>query len=140
MKRIHFFWAALTALSACNDRSNGHNGSLGEAIKGATASLPQAGAMVRAAARGDVEEMQKLQLEGASVDEDLGHSTNHVTPLLASIVMNQAEALAYLLRNGVPCYQGFKGYTPVDFVNYFKTIPGHERLYQTLLDSGKCDL
>lgn len=140
MKSACFLVATLTLLSACNEAPSGRAKNLDEALKSASSSLPSAGAMVRAAARGDIDEMRKLQLEGASVEEDVGNFRDHITPLLAAIVMNQAEALDYLLRNGATCYHGFQGYTPVDFVNYFKSLPAYGPLYQALLDSGKCDL
>ncbi|MEZ4749329.1 MAG: hypothetical protein R3B54_01495 [Bdellovibrionota bacterium] len=71
----------------------------------------QRGSLIKAAARGDLAQVERLLKAGANINESLAKGEGEsLTPLLAAIAKQQKEVAMYLVRNGAALYPSYRRY------------------------------
>lgn len=134
------WFGGLLGLAGCSGERPSAPEGVESMVKAFSEQLPSASEVVKAAARGDVTELQRLHMRGGRLDAGIGNAQDRVTPLMASVISNQIQTMEYLLNQNVPCHSSFKGYTAADIIRFFKDYPAYADLYAAFLTSGKCVL
>jgi hypothetical protein len=89
---------------------------------------PARGALTRAAARGDLREVQNLASLGADLNENLGDTNDQLTPLLAAVLSRQPEVAEWLVQQGASRIPTFGRYDAADFARHLELMDLAERI------------
>lgn len=112
----------LLALGACSKKdaeiSSKTSAQALEEFRNFRSQVPAKNKVILAAADGDVKKLEALFAQNGDLNENAGNATDKITPVLAAVVFNHADALEFLLSHFANCRVTYKRITALQMADF----------------------